>query len=39
MMQGDHITKWNRGKLPAGVYFYRFQVDMVSVSGKLILLK
>ncbi len=38
-LQGDHITKWNRGKLPAGVYFYRFQVGRESVSGKLILLK
>jgi len=39
MLPGDHITKWNRGKLPAGVYFYRFQVNKESVSGKLILLK
>jgi beta-glucanase (GH16 family) len=38
-LQGDHITKWNRGKLPAGVYFYRFQVGRESVSGKLVLLK
>lgn len=38
-LPGDHVTTWNRGKLPAGVYFYRFQVNKESVSKELILLK
>lgn len=39
LLPGDHTTRWDRGKLPAGVYFYRFQVNEESVSRKLILLK
>ncbi|MCD6595549.1 T9SS type A sorting domain-containing protein [bacterium] len=36
---GSHIIKFDAGKLPSGIYFYRISADKTINTGKLILIK
>jgi beta-glucosidase len=36
---GEHIYRWNAGKYPSGIYFYKLDTRKATYSGKMILLK